>query len=103
MSSAHQLDFEWDPVKAQANVTKHGVSFEEASTVLVDPLALTVFDAEHDQAEERWFTLGLSSKGRILAVAHTYSATAAAIACARIISARVATPKERQEYENTLR
>jgi uncharacterized DUF497 family protein len=102
MSGAH-LNFEWDPVKARANLTKHGVSFKEAATVLADPLALTVFDAEHSQSEERWFTLGSSSEGRLLAVAHTFTATAATIARVRIISAREATPKERQEYENALR
>jgi uncharacterized protein len=99
--SGTQLDFEWDPAKAQANLAKHGVSFAQAATVLADPLALTVFDAEHShQREERWFTLGLSSQGRLLAVAHTYTATADASARVRIISAREATRTERRQYEN---
>jgi hypothetical protein len=67
----HNLDVGWDPAKARANVKKHGIDFAEASTVLLDPLALTVFDAAHSQDEERWLTLGLSSSGRLLAVAHT--------------------------------
>jgi len=98
--SGAQLDFKWDPAKAQANLAKHGVSFAQAATVLADPLALTVFDAEHSQAEERWFTLGLSSQGRLLAIAHTYTATGTGSARVRIISAREATRAERQQYEN---
>ena len=98
--SGAQLDFEWDPAKAQANLAKHGVSFAQAATVLADPLALTVFDAEHSQSEERWFTLGLSSQGRLLAVAHTYTVTGTDSARVRIISAREATRSERQQYQN---
>jgi uncharacterized DUF497 family protein len=68
--------------------------------VLDDPLALTVFDAAHSQNEERWFTLGLSSEGTLLAVAHTYQSTDAGLEQVRIISARTATRRERQQYEN---
>jgi len=50
---------------------KHGASFAQAATMLLDALALTVFDAEHSEFEERWFTLGVSSEGRLLAVSHT--------------------------------
>ncbi|HRH82095.1 MAG TPA: BrnT family toxin [Thiobacillaceae bacterium] len=53
------LDIAWDPAKAQTNLAKHGVSFAQAASVLLDPLALTVFDTSHSQDEERWFTLGL--------------------------------------------
>jgi uncharacterized protein len=60
LSAPPQLDVAWDPAKAQPNLAKHGVSFDQAATVLLDPLALTVFDAEHSQHEERWFTLGTS-------------------------------------------
>ncbi len=98
--SGAQLDFEWDLAKAQANLAKHGVSFAQAATVLADPLALTVFDAGHSQSEERWFTLGLSSQGKLLAVSHTYTTTATASARVRIISAREATRTERQHYES---
>jgi uncharacterized DUF497 family protein len=99
MNSA-ELHFEWDPVKAVSNLSKHGVSFAQATTVLADPLALTVFDARHSQDEERWFTLGLSSQGKLLAVAHTYTATGSTSARVRIISAREASRTERQQYEN---
>lgn len=61
----------WDALKAEANIAKHGVTFAEAATVLLDPLALTVFDDEHSQEEDRWFTLGTSSDDKLLAVAHT--------------------------------
>ena len=55
-----QLDTTWDPLKAQSNIAKHGVTFVQASTVLLDALALTVFDAAHSELEQRWFTLGNS-------------------------------------------
>jgi uncharacterized DUF497 family protein len=73
------------------------------STSLLDALALTVFDAEHSQVEERWFTLGMATDGMLLAVSHTYTATAPGVAEVRIISARPATRSERQRYENSLR
>lgn len=99
-AAAPQLDFEWDPLKAASNLVKHGVSFEQAASVLLDALALTVFDAAHSEFEERWFTLGLASNGRLLAVAHTYSASGPSSAKVRIISAREATKHERRQYEN---
>ena len=94
------VDITWDTVKAQSNIAKHGVTFVQASAVLLDPLALTVFDAAHSQAEERWFTLGASSEGRLLAVSHTYQHTGPIHVAVRIISAREATKRERQQYEN---
>lgn len=97
---APQLEFTWDPAKAASNLGKHGVSFAQAATVLLDALALTVFDAEHSEFEERWFTLGMSSEGRLLAVSHTYTATGPDTARVRIISAREATRNERRQYEN---
>ena len=100
MSAGPQLEVTWDPHKAQANLAKHGVSFAQAATVLLDPLALTVFDAAHSDFEERWFTLGMSSGGRLLALAHTYSATGPNSAKARVISAREATRAERRQYED---
>ncbi len=95
------LQITWDSLKAEANITKHGVSFAEAATVLLDPLALTVFDAEHSQTEERWFTLGTSSEGRLLTVSHTHHRPdESAPPEARIISARDATRRERHQYES---
>jgi uncharacterized DUF497 family protein len=93
------LDIVWDDAKARTNVTKHGVTFAQAATVLLDPLALTVFDAAHSDTEERWFTLGQASDGQLLAVLHTYRTLDANSARIRLISARTATRQERQQYE----
>ena len=98
--TAPEQDVAWDAVKAQFNLDKHGVSFAQAATVLTDPLALTVFDAAHSETEERWFTLGMSSEGKLLAVAHTYQSTESAKVQVRIISAREATRREREQYAN---
>ena len=67
---------------------------------MLDPLALTVFDAAHSETEERWFTLGQSSDGRLLTVSHTYRIIDVKSAQIRLISARDATRRERQQYEN---
>ncbi len=100
MSEQAAYDFEWDAVKALANARKHGVTFDQAATVFQDALALTVFDAEHSQQEERWFTLGFDAGGVLLAVSHTFAATATARIRVRLISVRPATRRERQFYEN---
>jgi uncharacterized protein len=100
MTNSPQLDIEWDPLKAQSNQLKHRVSFVQAASVLLDPLAMTVFDADHSQAEERWFTLGTASNGQLLAVSHTYESISATQIKVRIISAREATRRERLQYEN---
>ena len=94
------LDVTWDDSKAQSNLLKHGVSFAQAATVMLDPLALTVFDEAHSGAEERWFTLGQTSEQRLLAVVHTYQMLDANRARIRLITAREATRRERLQYEN---
>ncbi len=94
------FDFEWDLVKALSNLAKHGVSFEQAATVFLDPLALTVYDQAHSTEEERWFTIGQTPDGALLAIAHTYQTTGPARARIRLISARPATRRERHTYEN---
>ena len=88
------MQFEWDAAKASANVQKHGVDFGEASTVFADGLSPTGRDPDHSIGEGRFLTFGLSSKGRVLAVSHTDRSGKV-----RIISARVATRKEKQIYE----
>ena len=98
--SSVQLEFTWDPIKATSNATKHGISFAQAASVLRDPLALTVYDATHSAFEERWFSLGHSLEGQLLAVSHTYTTTGPNRAQVRIISARQATRQERLQYEN---
>ena len=88
-----ELGFEWDPDKARQNVEKHGVSFEEAATVFDDPIFITVADDEHSIYEERYITIGLSNRGRLLIFAH-----ADRQGRIRIISARRATKKEERFY-----
>jgi len=65
------LHFEWDPAKAAENLAKHGVSFQEAATVFRDALSATGSDPDHSFGEERFVTFGISTAGRLLAVAHT--------------------------------
>ena len=88
------LQFEWDPRKAEINVRTHRVSFEEAATVLTDIFSFTYDDEAHSQVEQRYATLGMSGRGRLLVVAHTMRSD-----LVRIISARKATPRERKWYE----
>lgn len=95
-----RLEFSWDPAKAASNLAKHGVAFSQAATVLLDAMAITVFDADHSASEDRWFTLGVSADGRLLAVSHTHIDTGPNHARIRIISARTATRNERRQYEN---
>ena len=85
---------EWDNRKAAANLRKHGVSFEEAVTVLEGSLAVTYRDPDHSEEEVRFLTFGFSSAGRMLVVAHTEREEAI-----RLISARPATRSERRAYE----
>jgi uncharacterized DUF497 family protein len=92
-------DFEWDPAKALHNARKHHVTFDQAATVFLDALALTVYDEAHSQAEDRWFTLGFDVSGRLLAVAHTCEIIGISNVRVRIVSARSATPRERRYYE----
>jgi len=82
------------PVKAEANLKKHRVSFEEASTVFDDPLFITFLDVEHSFSEERYITMGLSHRNRLLLVAHIDREGAI-----RVISARKATKNEPRFYE----
>jgi uncharacterized DUF497 family protein len=84
------LSFEFDPAKAAANLKKHGVSFE-AVTVFADPLRSTVHDEEHSVDEQRFVTVGQSTRARILFVVYTESDSNV-----RLIGARVATATERK-------
>jgi hypothetical protein len=90
------LTFEWDQEKAESNLRKHGVSFEEASTVFKDTLSRTIYDPLHSSfREQRFVTIGLSGCDQLLVVVHCDRGKKI-----RIISARRATRRERQNYEN---
>jgi len=87
------MRFEWDPDKARRNLAKHGVSFEEAATAFWDPLSLTVPDEDHSDHEARFVLLGVTSSLRLVTVVHTVRGGSL-----RIISARLATRRERRAY-----
>ena len=90
------LSFEWDEKKAKSNAKKHGIGFDEASTVFADTLSLTIRDPAHSQVEERFVTIGSSHGGKLLVVVHTERGDNI-----RIISARRAHRRERKSYEET--
>lgn len=87
-------EFEWDPIKAASNRRDHGVSFEEATTVFADPLAMLRADPDHSVDEERYVLLGESTQRNLLVVAFAERPPRT-----RLISAREATPHERRQYE----
>ena len=89
------MEFEWNPEKEQSNVEKHGVDFTEAATVFGDPLELTIADPDHSVGEFRFLSMGCSARNRILVVSYTEREERI-----RIVSARVAAPKERRHYES---
>ncbi len=91
------IQFEWDPAKAKMNLRKHGVAFREATTVLRDPLGITIFDPDHSDEEDRFITFGFSAASRLLMVAHTERDERI-----RIISARRLTRAERETYEQEI-
>jgi uncharacterized protein len=88
------LLFEWDPKKARLNIKTHGISFDEASTAFSDLLSKTIEDPLHSGDEERFVLIGQSVRGRLLVVVHTERGDRI-----RIISARLATSKEKVRYE----
>lgn len=89
-----RVTVEWDPTKARINRRKHGVTFEEATTVFTDPLSSTIPDPLHSEDEERFIIIGQSIQQRLLVVVHTDRGNRI-----RIISARVANAHERKTYE----
>jgi hypothetical protein len=88
------MEFEWDREKAARNLVKHGVAFPEAASVFGDPRALTFYDPDHSDDEDRFLTFARSSGGRLLVVSHTDRGDRT-----RLISAREATRGERSIYE----
>ena len=90
------MDFGWDPEKDQSNQRKHDVTFLEASTVLGDPMELTIYDPDHSEGEHRFLSMGRSSSGRLLVVSYTEPEENRI----RIINARLATVTEMKRYES---
>lgn len=100
--SDRQFEFEWDENKAVANIRKHGVSFELASSIFADPLLVSVADLEHGGGEERWFSVGCAVNGTVLSVVYVWREIDEALANVRLISARPATRNEARFYEENL-
>jgi hypothetical protein len=88
------LTFEWDEMKADNNLRKHQVSFEEAKTVFNDPLSMTIDDPDHSHNEDRYIDIGHSAQGRLLVVVYTERGENI-----RLISSRQATGREQRVYE----
>lgn len=91
---AGSVEFEWDSEKADSNLKKHGVSFDEAATAFADPLSLTIPDPDHSSEEDRFVLMGETYDRRLIVVVFTERGERF-----RIISARLATRRERRSYE----
>ena len=90
------MALEWDPVKAEANFQKHGVRFSETASVFDDDDAITITDDQSDPSELRFITMGAGAKSRVLVVAYCYRGENI-----RVISARIAEPLERRQYQES--
>ena len=88
------MEFEWDKNKYKTNLSKHGISFDEAKTIFDDPLYIDFYDPDHSENEQRHIIFGNSERGRILMVSYTERGNRI-----HLISARKATPVERESYE----
>ena len=93
------MKFEWDPNKEVINTRKHGVTFEQAAYVFADPYALSKYDEEHSEEEDRWLLLGKAMNDAMLVVVHTFKKQGN-VEVVRIISARRATKNEIKEYQS---
>ena len=91
--------FDWDPNKAKGNLKKHGVNFEQASTIFLDPGMISVFDTKHSEHEDRWATIGIDRNGILLVAVHTFQQVDADSCRIRIVSARKTTRKESKQYQ----
>jgi uncharacterized DUF497 family protein len=90
------MHFDWDSAKAESNLQKHKVSFEEACSVFMDPKAIQFYDDGHSSSEDRFVMLGMSSSLRVLVVCHAVREPGDIV---RIISARKATRLETRHYK----
>lgn len=94
--------FDWDQSKAESNFRKHGISFDDAMTVFLDRSAITIFDEDHSDAEDRWITLGEAVGPKLLPVVHTHVEITIDDVLIRIISARRPTRKEAGQYRHRI-
>ena len=88
------MNFDWDPRKATLNLGKHGVSFTEAASAFGDSLSITIPDPDHSDQENRFLLVGRTVAGRLVVVTHVERGRTI-----RIISARLASRRERRSYE----
>lgn len=92
-------NFEWDPIKASKNYSKHGISFELAATIFLDSNTITIYDSDHSKSEDRWITMGIAKNGSILTIIHTYNEIDNSNISIRIVSARKSTKNEIKQYQ----
>ncbi len=95
-----RFEFDWDPLKAAQNLAKYRVAFEDAASIFLDPLALTIADTSL-ASEERWVTIGLSRINSLLLAVHTHVEISGDHVYIRIISARKPSRREKRHYEQT--
>jgi uncharacterized DUF497 family protein len=93
-----QYNFDWDPAKARENLRKHGISFERAAQVFLDPSAISIYDEEHSDEEDRWVTLAKDKNETLLVVIHTFRELDSGHCSIRLISARRATRREGRQF-----
>ena len=93
-----RYEFDWDPVKARQNLKKHGVSFERAARIFLDPFGISIFDEKHSENEDRWITIGSEPNEVLLVVVHAFRNIDTENSLVRVISARKATKEEAQQY-----
>ncbi|MCX5802893.1 MAG: BrnT family toxin [Proteobacteria bacterium] len=93
------MEFEWAENKNRANVKKHKLSFEESKEIFDDPFHISIIDERFSNFEERWVTIGTTYKGKLIVAGHLYCLKENGEEVIRIISARKATKKEKEQYE----
>jgi len=98
MHRNYEHHFEWDPLKARKNFRKHGITFERAASVFMDPMAMSILDDRSSQKEDRWITMGMDRSGILLLVCHAHRQEHEDTSQIRIISARKATKNEVRQY-----
>ena len=93
-----QYNFKWDPKKAKINIKKHKIRFEDALTVFRDPNAVSIYDTKHSNDDDRWITIGMTLKGTLIVINHTFEKITNKTVFIRIISSRKATVNEKKNY-----